>query len=95
MQAAALIAGVSLDINRMPEQGPSVSGVPFHIGTGIEKIPQEREVLELNRIMSRPPHHGIGSLISASANSRQQCTRPAVAFYTLAPRLKNFHLRPC
>jgi hypothetical protein len=41
MQASVLIARVSLNINRMPEQGPSVSDVAFHIGAGIEKISQE------------------------------------------------------
>jgi hypothetical protein len=41
VQAVALIERVNLNINRMPEQGPSVSGVPFHIGAGIEKISQE------------------------------------------------------
>jgi hypothetical protein len=58
MQASALIARVSLNINRMPEQGPSVSDVPFHIGAGIEKISQPRQVFHLNRLMSGRPGHG-------------------------------------
>lgn len=53
-----LIASVNFNINRMPEQGPSVSGIPFYIGAGIEKIPQEWNGPKLDRIMSRPARHG-------------------------------------
>jgi hypothetical protein len=56
---AHLVACIDFSIDRMPEQGPSVSGVPFHIGAGIEEAAQERNIPEFDRIVRRPPCHGI------------------------------------
>jgi hypothetical protein len=41
VHVSALIARVGLNIKRMHEQGPPVSGLPFHISSSIEKVAQK------------------------------------------------------